>query len=497
MKKCILFITMLLFSSVAWGKTFYMSFYQSGVRGYNQLVEEELSKLYSRDENQREDTLEQYSEIHEQQLHPGDIFFTYKVLSAFIVGENAPTDLMADEDYKEDVDDLREDALELLIDEAQNSDRQISEREFALHQIAIVAKSNQTFEIDQNMTAVKALIKAVSEDHLILKHAAMVGLRESALFNGEEWEDVVDAAADGMTDLLNAKSMEVQRLAFIECLNFLQRAEFATDGAIAVWEATAEALSDIDSPRLKKAVHDRLGLLVNAKAGSSFDEQVKEVREILEETKIEKVVVSDPFEEVLASLESETDAEDVEPILETVMNEAKKSKSGFYRVYTKLILESLKTEIPDYKLRLLNDALVELTHSAQSTLYFNHTSSLFLQQLYFHRNFQTANVPLVMLGNFMGSTDYEQLLIPVIHELKALIEDDQPIWIQRRIIGLIFIQAGDSPNIKVAMEAARQLVEIAKTSEQSAIRWEAYKRLEYLSKYAKEIVVKKYASNWK
>ncbi len=96
----------------------------------------------------------------------------------------------------------------------------------------------------------------------------------------------------------------------------------------------------------------------------------------------------------------------------------------------------------------------------------------------------------------MVSTDYEQLLLPILTEISLSLESEFQVWIARRLIGLIFLQAGDSPNAKVAMESAKILVQIAKTSKLSVLRWEANKRLEYLAQFAKENTVRKYAANW-
>lgn len=497
MKKSILISLALIFlTGIAAGRTFYISFYQSGVKEYAGVINLELAKLYNQNEDIREEVFGTLKTMIPQELKRGDNYFAYHVLASFVRGANAPFDLMKNEDYKDDVGDLREEALAFLMDQARKTDRPVSEREFIISQLGMIARSDILHEFDQNIDSMKTLGTLSEADNLIIMHAALVELKELARKTGKKWEGLAEEATEYLVEPLGNSSPEVQRIAFIECIRTLEKAQTKTEAVVLIWEKVIDHLTDITSPTLAKALSDRMGLLVNMKTGAIFEEQTKSARQVLTEFQVKPKTISEPLEELVELLQTEESAEDLEPVIRALQDELRKDRTVFYQVYTAVSKNVLADEITAYKLRLLNDMLLDLTHSTQSTLFYNHAAALFIQEVYKYRNSALSNIPLMMLGNLMASTDYDPLLIPVIEELEEALKADLPLWAKRRIIGLLFIQAGDSPNTKVAMRAAESLVETAKKSTHGYLRWEAGKRLNYLARFSKDDIVKAFAANW-
>ncbi len=497
MKKILLLLMALLVTPMISGKSVFEPFHVIPAKKISQLIESELVALYLSNEDQRKVAFKRLKTSVTQPLKDGDRFYVYTIFSHFVTGWQMPEMLKSDSNAKEGINDLREEVLEFLIDEVNNSKRSISDREYLLTLLSNIAGSENLFEFKQNQMAIKALGKNTDNDHSVLRHAAIIGLKDIILKTGEKWEQQEKLAAEYLADTLESGYLEQQRTSFLESIDVLKRAQGRTDGVKLLWEKILDELPEIKSEALKKSIHYKLRLLVGLKAGVTFERQVKITKEALKQMVMKDSNIKKPLPELFQLLKTETGAEDLEPVIWALMKKSKKNQQLFYEIYTSIMRLTLDGDFSDYKLRLLNETLIVLTHDTQSTLFFYQTSMLFLEEVYLFHSSQKANIPLVMLGSLLVSTDHEELLVPVIQEISLSVDSDLPLWIRRRLLGLIFIQAGDSPNIKVAMNAAKRLVALSKTSKNSVIKWESSKRLDYLAKFAKEPMVKNFAANWK
>ena len=490
----LLFITL---SMPALAQTFYDSVSKAKASQLPEQVQKQLLTLYDRDEDRREAALNKVLAASRQSLYEGDSFFPFKILGDYVLAIRAPQALESDEDYRDEIKDLREKALIFLIDEAKNEELTLTSREFAIYQIARIAPVENLPDFDWNEDATGALATLAEGDNLILQHAAIVGAKPITLKNGEKWESLAEIAAGILTvNLTNAKT-EIQRISFLESIDILHQAKMKNDATEKIWNDVSGALGDIQSPRLQDQISELMAPLLKLKSGAMFKDEVQEAREELANMELHKKLTKEPTHELLTLLKEETDPIELEAALNRLIEESKKNRALLYVVYAEITGVTLNSEISSYKLRLLNDALIRITHGVDSTLFYYRTSLLFLGEISIHRKTPQANIPLVMLSNLLTSTDHPSLILPVLKEINLAIASDLPVWIRKRLVTLLFLQAGDSPNEKVSLEAAKYLSKIVNKSNNIAIKWEVLQRFDLLAKFAKEEETKKFAANWK
>lgn len=489
MKKHLLFLTVFVtaFATSGFGKSFYDPLYNSKTINYQNFFKSNLNLLTNRDEDSREAFFEKIQKLTKQTKRAGDSFFIYQVLTDFILAPSAD----------ENINDLRERALEYLVEELENDESTISKREFVVAKLSQIAISAKVFEFDQNEKAANTLITFAEDENLILRHAAITGLKAIALKSEEKWENLASEAVSKISTGIDSDNLEIQRISIYESMDVIRKAELATDATKSLWEETGEGLSAINSPSLQAHVKSEIEKLTKLHSGSAFKEQVDEVKQQLRELESIKKTASEPVTELLSILKEEEDAADIEAALDSIMGQVSKGRSFLNKIYAKIAGIILSSENSEYKIRTLNNNLIDLTHSSQSPLYFYRTALFFIGEISVFQNNQKAIIPISSLANLMASTDYEGLIKPVIQEIRILVNSDLPIWVSRRLIGLIFIQAGDSPNEATAMASAKALGEIALGAKNGVLRWEARKRLQYLSKFAKDSIVKQYSADWK
>ncbi len=237
--------------------------------------------------------------------------------------------------------------------------------------------------------------------------------------------------------------------------------------------------------------------LIKINSGQMFKEQVEEATEALSDMEEQVVIVKDPLPELISNLKEESGPVKIDGILTALYQLAQKDRTIFNTVYSQLAGMMLLPEISAYKLRMLNNGLIQLTHLSNSSMYFYQTAMILIGEVSVYRSSSLASIPISMLGNLLRSTDYPELVIPVIRELALSLDSDLPIWIGNRFIGLIFIQAGDSPNEEVALFSAKTLLDIIDQDKRSAFRWEASLRIKHLSLYANDEAVKTFVKTGK
>ncbi len=494
MKKSLLLVLILIaISSFATAKSFYDPLYRKSA-DVSRFIGKNLQKLYDADKGKRETVFKQLKAAASKPKRKGDSHFSLGILGDFVLGNRAPGNMKTNSG----VNSHQETVLEYLVETAKNDEVPISDREFVIGQLGKIAKDEGLFDFDQNETAVGALRSlAGDDDNLVLQHSAMVALKRIVLKKKDRWDDLAEDAAGSIVDELGSGNAELQRIAFIECLDILAKAKKATDGTKLVWEKTAATISDIKSPKLQYSISLKLKNLIKSKSSSAFKEQINELKEALKELKSTGKTIVKPVSEMLSELKDEDDPAVLEALIDSLVKQAKKDRTVLNAVYSKIEEFAFFQEISDYKLRILNKGLITLTHISESPLFYYRTSMVLLGEISVFHSTQRANIPIVMLGNLMASTDYEGLVSPVMMEIKLSVYSDLPIWIGKRLIGLIFIQAGDSPNGKIAITAAKQMAKITQDAKKGILKWEARKRLKYLSIHASDDVVKDFAANWR
>ncbi len=498
MKRVLLLLLVLsLGTAIAFGKSYYDPIYKMSSVQYSVFLDHELKKLYIDDEDRRETAFEKIKAAANKSLRKGDSFLAYTILTDFVIGRLAPKKEAVSRDLWNDLNNLKEDTLEFLIDNAKNSDISVSNREFVIEQLGRIGGQENLFEFAMNETVADALESLSRENHLLLRHAALIGLKQIALKTGERWESLSEDAAAYLIKELGSSDTELQRITFFESLDFLRKAKNRTEAVKLVWQEVTEALADIAAPGLRQAVFNEANRVLQMKSGAMFREQINEMKTQMKEMKFPKQNLELSLSELLAEMKDIDDPSELQAVLSSLFRECRKDQRRLHTVYSQIVSVVATGELSDYKLRLLNDALIVITHDTMNPLFFQQTAMVLLQEIVYHRESQQANIPLVLLANLMASTDYKGLILPLLNEIKLLAQSDLPVWIRRRLIGLIFVQAGDSPNEKISLAAAVNLGKMARGAKSSVVKWESLKRLKYLYRFAKEDVVRKYSANWK
>lgn len=487
------FLCIFTLASTLQARSFFDTLYQQSSRDYHGFISKQAAKLYTPDEDIREKYLEELKMLTGQSKMVGDSFFIYRILTEFIMDIAKPADVKDPDSIK----DLQESTLEFLVEQVGNDEISVSSREFIIMQLGRIANYEFLSNFELNETAVSALGNMAESDNLILHHTAVVSLKPIALKWTEKWLDLAESAAGHIIEDLGSSDTERQRIALIESIDVLKKAERGTDAVKSVWEGVAGVITDINSPSIQKSVRREMEELVKLNSGQMFKEQVEDVQEALADLEEKKIHVAEPLPELLTRLADETDPAELDGILTAMFKLAEKDRTLFNTIFAQLASMTLLPEIGAYKLRMLNKGLIRFTHLSNSSLFYYRTALIFLGEISVYRQSPHANIPLSMLGNLLRSTDYPELVIPVIDEITVSLNSDLPIWIGTRLIGLIFIQAGDSPNEEIAMFSAKRLVELIKNHKRSAFRWEASLRMNQLSLYASNETVQSFAKNWK
>lgn len=495
-KLFLIFLTFL-FTSQLFGQTFYEAAYKAKPKKLSNFIEQKLSGLYSRDEQRREKALEAIQAATHKTLRKGDSFFPYHILGSYVLGEGAPARFNLDKEFRGQINKVQEKALNYLNEQAKESELSVSSREVIVRQLSKVAVMKKIHNFDLIEDTVNVLIDIAKSDNQILSHAAIAGLKEVSLKSQKRWSDISKDAVKAIVTGLDESRTERQRVAFLESLDILRKAKYKTPAIEYLWGEVNSSLDEIRSPLLQDKVKLLMSDILRQKAGSSFRDEIKKGKKELSRLEPIKKVNRDPLNEVLTLVKEEVNPSYLEAALDRLLKETRKDRIFLHHVYSNLGNIILHPEISDYKLRLLNNALITLTHDVNSPLFYYRTSLNLLGQIAIFRNSSKANISIIMLANLLSSTDHPALLLPILDEIYQTTSSNLPIWVQQRLVTLFFIQAGDSPNEEVALEAAKYLGKIGRRSNQIALKWEAVSRLQQLAEHAKEESVKQFATSWK
>jgi hypothetical protein len=128
---------------------------------------------------------------------------------------------------------------------------------------------------------------------------------------------------------------------------------------------------------------------------------------------------------------------------------------------------------------------------------FYRSASTLLDATALLRDQAVAAIPLDELGSLMASTDQIALLAPVQAEVQALAVSGLPFWLKRRLVALLFVQAGDSINGAVRADALARLSWLGRSSQSWPLRMEVLVRMRQLAEFAAHAEVKTIAAQWK
>jgi hypothetical protein len=114
-----------------------------------------------------------------------------------------------------------------------------------------------------------------------------------------------------------------------------------------------------------------------------------------------------------------------------------------------------------------------------------------------HRSSGKAHLPLTQLARLLASTDKPGLVLPVLENIKSLAAArNQPVWVGRRLVALLYLQSGDSPNSEIRAQALKLLQETGDSGRNWAIRAEVHTRMGHLARFARDAEIKAKAADW-
>jgi hypothetical protein len=497
MKTLILFFSVLfLFSNIMIADSFYDAAYKMKTTELNSFLKQQLKPLYNEDEDKREDSFEGFKKAVGQSKRQSDKMIPYTILTRFVLSEELPVKLKSDEDYMEDVQDLQMEALAFLIENVNNDDLSTGDREFLMEQLALIATTINTSNFDFIQKSADAVLESGSTDNAVLKHTAMVVAKAFAIKDDEEWEDLAESSAQLIGSDMENSDTDLQRFSFFVSLDTIKIAQSKTDAIVHLWEAIASNYEEITSPVLQSTVKTAIKSLIKSNTGDLFKDEIEEIKEALDDEESLKKLNKQPLDELFEEINDVDDLIELEAILDRLTKLSQSNRVILYQIYQKLIEQSLSSESSLFKLRLINETIIKLAHNTKSPLFFYRTAMVFLSEIAQFGNDIKSQIPLTMLNSLLSSTEYLQLTKPVMEEINTFLNFSLPIWVKRRLVTTIYVQAGNSPNPEVADAALKILIDIANNYETIALRFDTLTRIQQLQKFASIKSVKAQSNKW-
>ena len=464
------------------------------IQAYQKYLRAVRAKLYVKDEDDREDAFELIEDSLKKPPLDGDEQFPLGLLGDLMLGTEFPKNGELDED-------IQEEGLEHLIDSAIDDDFSISRREFALGQLRRVVRAKRLVRTAFRDDTFEALLRLSEDPRLVLAHGAINALGAIAAREGVRWAEKGEAAAEILIDQMDGKDIEIRRIAILETIETLHGAKRPNDLSRKLWEELSDAVEDIESPSLQVSLRPHLTRLIKTKGKSSFADQVKELKEAMDDApgdfKARAKPAEGPYAEILAQLTEEDDLSDLEALLARVEAEGRADPTLRAMGLATVMAKASNPEIPSYTLRVLLDSLLRQGRVAGSPMMYYRAATQLLDLTFTHSANGKANIPLSQLARLLASTDRPGLVLPVLEEIKAMaMAKTQPVWIGRRMVALLFLQAGDSPNKKIRQHALQLLEETGKMGRNWAIRREVWTRMALLARFARDAGVKSRATSW-
>ncbi|MGK0290347.1 MAG: hypothetical protein ACI86H_001803 [bacterium] len=453
--------------------------------------------LMHRDEEIREDYSKALISATKNTQQEGDTIFPYLIIKNFLI-KPIPFKVRRDKDLLEIVQESRNDLLEELVDQAKDSELLLSKREVAVKMLGQIAISKLE-KIDWNEKAMKGLKDIASGKNPVLIHTALIYLTKLAIKEGVVWEDVREGAADALANVIKQDDdQELKKLAFLETIQALKKATQKNDATETLWEALEGEIDSIKSPAHQVLLRKKLIELLNLKSRTIFRELAKDVKDELKDWENLREIVKNPLKEVLEDIQTNKDEKELEGSITKALEDIEKDRSLQFLVFTSFAKNMSQQEQSFYRVRLFGSALIRLTHQSKSPLFFYRTASVLLGLVSIHKDKPVANIPMILLGDLLSSTDSAGLLLPILNEIDSVLKSSSiPVWIKKRLVSLLFLQAANSTNSTVRQTAFNLLKNSSKSASLNAVRWVALKRIQQLGLYAKDGRIQQAAKNWK
>lgn len=459
--------------------------------GVKKIINQQLKLLYSSSEDRRSDTLDKLKETANNPEEAGDERFVYVTLGDYLMRLYKPSNGVMDED-------LQESALEFLIEQANNSDFKLVKREFAAEEVARTVTGPMSVDLKEE--AASTLMEWASGDNIILANTGFVGLENIAIDSSASLDDVRNDVLENMADGLSHSSYEIRRTAFITTIRTLGKIKTESDAVEEAWEALPNALENIASPSLQSLAIQRLDETIQSNRGSA-GKYASSVRESLNKLKSARAFSNESFAEALESAKSNTGAAEVEASLTQI------SKAGTQDFSDDLYSHAMLAEFinhaeNDYKLRLLCETIVGMTQRkmksrSHTSLFFYDTAITLLEAAVAHQNQARSIIPLFILNTELMTAKEPVLVAPVLEVIKQLLKSKLSMLVQRRLVAILYIQAGEASEAKVRRLALKHLWEVGRKSPSRVIQWEIGERMSQLSQFSRDPYIKSQTRKWR
>lgn len=449
------------------------------------------SKLYSEDDDDREDAFELIEESLDEPPQKGDSEFALQLLGDLMLESGRPAGGEIDVE-------IQEEGLGKIIENALGSDFSFTRREFALGQLRRIVRARRLRDSSFLEDIFEALTTLSENPNLVLAHGALNALGPlSTRGGGEAWLETGEEAAEILLARMESDNFEIRRIAMMETIGALHGASAFNDTGEELWEGLTEAVGDLESPTFFRDLRPHLNRLAERQLKSAYEDQAQELNEALKDFDNKISPTEDPFPEILVSLSEEEDPGTLENLLARIEAEGRGDHAKRVLGLIAVRERASKLEIAPYTLRLLLGSLLRMGRVAGSPIMFYRTGTHLLDLAAVHRAGGMSNLPLSHLARLLASTDRPGLVVPLLNRIKALARaKTQPIWIARRMVALVFLQAGDSPNEKIRGAALKVLQDIGRSGGNWAIRQEVWHRISLLARFARDEDVKSEAVRW-
>ena len=355
-------------------------------------------KLFSKDEDNREEALEQIVESLENPPKNGDSAFPLRMLGDFVVGLGKPKGGKLDKD-------LQEKGLEHLIKNALDDDYSITRREFALLQLHRIVRAKTPRPSPFLEETLEALETLSNNPHLVLSLGAIHSLGVLATRKGKDWEDIIEEAADILIKRMDNDDLEIRRFAILTTIRTLHFAVKPTDTPKELWEELVEALEEIESPKFFRGIRPHLTRLIKAKKRSPFAGQVKEAKEALQDFKRKTKPSEGPFNEILTQFSETSDLPEINAALARFEAEGRRDPSLRAMGLNAVIAKASKLDVKPYTLRVLLNSMIFHGRVYGSPSMYYRSSIELLELAMIHLNNSKANIPLTQLAILLAAAE--------------------------------------------------------------------------------------------
>jgi hypothetical protein len=461
---------------------------QMSIKAYMESVGKTRALLLSDDDDDQEAGMEIVRNSLAAARDEGDLFFPLQLLADFVIGAGA-------EDLDELDEDLQEEALDLIVAEVENSKRSLGQREYAIEQLGRVASAERLNDSDWAETAVEALAEQADGKDPILARAALIALGHVTVKTGE-FLDAAQDAADAIAERMDDSDAEMRRFAIHAAILALGRAKESTEPVEDLWDALEDAAGDVESPAHQADLRARLTALIARQQAGVFSDELDALRAILATYKAERVAAKDSYADSISDLKSEEDEDDIDEYLARIEQDVRDKKVLPNGAIAALAPIAANVKAPAHKVRAVTDSMFAITVASRSAGTYRITAKAFADLVKYYRSSALAEIPAVQLGRLLSATDRADLAGPAMQEARALALTNLPLWIQRRLVTVLYVQAGDAVDPAVRRDAFTQLAQVGGGSPSWGLRLDVLARMTTLSRLASQADVREAAAKW-